>query len=73
MSEYTFGTTVSGDFDGVIARVTSALADEGFGVLATIDISATLKAKIDRTQSGPPPLPRFGNRFGRASVLGASP
>ncbi len=47
MSEYTFGTTVSGDFDGVIARVTSALADEGFGVLATIDMSATSRAKID--------------------------
>ena len=47
MSAYTFGTTVSGDFDEVIARVTSALADEGFGVLSTIDVSATLKAKID--------------------------
>jgi uncharacterized protein (DUF302 family) len=47
MSEYTFGTTVSGDFDEVIARVTAALADEGFGVLSTIDVSATLKAKID--------------------------
>ena len=47
MSEYTFGTTVSGEFDEVITRVTSALADEGFGVLSTIDVSATLKAKID--------------------------
>jgi uncharacterized protein (DUF302 family) len=47
MSEYTFGTTVSGDFDEVIARVTAALAGEGFGVLSTIDVSAALKAKID--------------------------
>ena len=47
MSEYTFGTTVSGDFDEVVGQVTAALADEGFGVLSTIDVSATLKAKID--------------------------
>jgi uncharacterized protein (DUF302 family) len=46
-SGYTFGIAVSGDFDEVIGRVTSALGEEGFGVLSTIDVSATLKAKID--------------------------
>lgn len=44
---YTFDTTVQGDFDEVVERVTEALAEEGFGILTEIDVAATLKAKLD--------------------------
>ena len=47
MSNYTFGTTVDDDFDLVVDRVTGALAEEGFGVLTTIDVQATMKKKLD--------------------------
>ena len=47
MSNYTFGVTVEDDFDLVIDRVTGALAEEGFGVLTTIDVQATMKQKLD--------------------------
>ena len=48
---YTFGVTVLGEFDDVVARVTAALGDEGFGVLSDIDVQATLKAKLDVDRS----------------------
>ena len=35
------------DFDKAIARATEELKKEGFGVLTEIDVSATLKKKID--------------------------
>lgn len=44
---YGFNVTVSGGFDEIIEKVTEALKTEGFGVLTTIDVKATLKAKID--------------------------
>jgi len=44
---YGFHTTVVGSFDEVIDKTTEALKTEGFGVLTTIDVKATLKAKID--------------------------
>ena len=47
MSEYTFGLTVEGDFEEVRERVVAALGEQGFGVLTEIDVSATMKAKLD--------------------------
>ena len=44
---YYFSTIVDDSFDDAIVRVTENLAAAGFGVLTTIDISATLKKKID--------------------------
>lgn len=45
--DYHFSKTLDGDFDEIIARTTEALAAEGFGVLTEIDVSATLKKKLD--------------------------
>ncbi len=44
---YYFSKIVDDNFEDAIERVTSQLADAGFGVLTTIDVSATLKKKID--------------------------
>ena len=44
---YYFSKTVDDSFDDTIERVTKHLADAGFGVLTTIDVSATMKKKID--------------------------
>ncbi|MFQ5739988.1 MAG: DUF302 domain-containing protein [Acidobacteriota bacterium] len=43
---YGFSIQVEGDFEKVITEVTQALKEEGFGVLTTIDVQATLKAKL---------------------------
>jgi uncharacterized protein (DUF302 family) len=44
---YYFSKIVDDSFDDAVERVTARLADAGFGVLTTIDVSATLKKKID--------------------------
>ena len=44
---YYFSKIIDDSFDGAIKRVTACLADAGFGVLTTIDVSATLKKKLD--------------------------
>ncbi len=44
---YHFTTTIDIPFDDAVEKVTQALAEKGFGVLTTIDVSATLKKKID--------------------------
>ena len=44
---YYFSKIVDDSFEDAIERVTEALSGEGFGVLTTIDVSATLKKKLD--------------------------
>ena len=47
MSKYTFGKTVAMDPATAVQKVTEALAKEGFGVLTEIDVSATMKKKLN--------------------------
>lgn len=42
-----FGKVMAAPFEQAIERVTMALKGEGFGVLTTIDVRATMKAKLD--------------------------
>lgn len=39
---YYFSKTLDMSFDDAVAYVTKALAEKGFGVLATIDVHATM-------------------------------
>lgn len=43
---YHFTKVLDCSFDDAVARATKALADQGFGVLTTIDVAATMKAKL---------------------------
>lgn len=45
MTKYGFGKTVEMPFDDAIVHVTQALQDEGFGILADIDVAGTMKKK----------------------------
>jgi len=44
---YGFFTTLNCGFDEAIEKTTAELQKEGFGVLTTIDVSGTLKKKLD--------------------------
>ena len=44
---YYFSKTIDASFDEAIERVTEHLSNEGFGILTTIDVSATMKKKLD--------------------------
>jgi len=46
--KYCISRYVEGGFDATIARVTEVLKVEGFGVLTQIDVTQTLKTKIDK-------------------------
>jgi uncharacterized protein (DUF302 family) len=43
---YGFGCTLAGPIDEAVRKTTEALKSEGFGVLTTIDVQATIKTKL---------------------------
>src|SRR5512136_833674 len=47
MMSYYFTKELNISFDAAIAKVTEELKKEGFGILADIDVKATLKKKLD--------------------------
>ena len=44
---YYMSTKTNGNFDAIVERVKSELAQEGFGVLTDIDVKSTLKQKLN--------------------------
>lgn len=42
-----FGLTLATTFEDAVIRVTEALKQEGFGVLTSIDVTATMKTKLN--------------------------
>jgi uncharacterized protein (DUF302 family) len=47
ITAYAITCTLDAPFEEAVQRVTDALAAEGFGVLTTIDVQATMKQKLD--------------------------
>jgi uncharacterized protein (DUF302 family) len=47
MAQYYFSKTIDSDMAKARERVEAALKEKGFGVLTEIDVSATLKKKLD--------------------------
>jgi uncharacterized protein (DUF302 family) len=47
MADYTLAITTERPYEETVAAVREQLAEAGFGVLTEIDLSATLKAKLD--------------------------
>lgn len=45
--QYYISKIIEGSFEESITRVSDLLADEGFGILTQIDVSQTLKIKLD--------------------------
>ncbi|MBJ7882586.1 DUF302 domain-containing protein [Gelidibacter salicanalis] len=45
--KYYFNKTINGTFQEVIDKVTIGLKEEGFGILTEIDVTETLKQKLD--------------------------
>lgn len=45
-TRYGIGTTIPLEYPAAVARTKEALAAEGFGILAEIDVAATLKNKL---------------------------
>ena len=45
--KYYFNKTIKGTFEEVIEKVTKELKEVGFGILTEIDVTATLKKKLD--------------------------
>lgn len=50
MEETTYGLRINVNlpYDAAVTRAVEALKEQGFGVLTTIDVQQTLKAKLDR-------------------------
>jgi uncharacterized protein (DUF302 family) len=47
-TKYGLKVSVNSPYDVAVIRTTDALKNQGFGVLTTIDVQQTLKAKLDR-------------------------
>lgn len=45
--EFAISTTLDRSFDETVDRVREAFAEQGFGILTEIDVTATMKAKLD--------------------------
>ena len=47
MAAYAITRELDASFDDTVARITASLAEQGFGVLTTIDVRNTMKKKLD--------------------------